>query len=63
MMSGLFGISPEEVLEVPHALIGTVDEMCADLEARRDRWGFSYFVVQHDAMDPLAPIVARLTGT
>ena len=63
MMSGLFGISPEEMLEVPHALMGTVDEMCADLEARRDRWGFSYFVAQHDAMDALAPVIARLAGT
>ncbi len=62
MMSGLFGITPEQVLDVPHALMGTVDEMCADLEARRDRWGFSYFVVQHDAIDALAPVIARLAG-
>ena len=63
MMSGLFGISPEEMLDVPHALMGTVDQMCADLEVRRDRWGFSYIVAQHDALDALAPVVARLAGT
>jgi probable F420-dependent oxidoreductase len=63
MMAGLFGISPAEVLEVPHALMGTVDEMVDDLEARRDRWGFSYHVVQQDAMDAIAPVVARLAGT
>ena len=62
MMAGLFGITPEQMLDVPHALMGTVDQMCADLEARRDRWGFSYFVAQHDAMDAMAPIVARLAG-
>lgn len=62
MMSGLFGITPTQMAEVPHALIGTVDEMCADLEARRDRWGFSYVVAQHDAMEALAPVVARMTG-
>jgi len=59
----LFGLSVDDMLEVPHALFGTIDEMTADLEARRDRWGFSYIVVQHDGIDALAPIVANLTGT
>jgi probable F420-dependent oxidoreductase len=63
MMAGLFGISPDEMDDVPHALIGTVDEMCEDLESRRERWGFSYFVVQADAIDALAPVIARLAGT
>jgi probable F420-dependent oxidoreductase len=62
MMAGLFGSTPEQMLEVPHALMGTVDEMCEDLEARRDRWGFSYVVVQHDAIDALAPVIARMAG-
>ena len=63
MMAGVFGITPDEMLEVPHALMGTIDEMAADLEARRERWGFSYHVVQQDAMETLAPVVARLAGT
>ncbi|MEJ5253734.1 MAG: TIGR03621 family F420-dependent LLM class oxidoreductase [Acidimicrobiales bacterium] len=63
MMAGMFGISPEEAREVPHALIGTVEEMCELLQARRERWGFSYIVVQGDAMDTFAPVVARLAGT
>jgi len=62
MMSGLFGIPPDEMLDVPNVLMGTLDEMCADLEARRDRWGFSYVVVQLDAMDALAPVIARMAG-
>lgn len=62
MMAGVFGIPPEEVRQVPHALIGTVEEMCDLLEARRERWGLSYIVVQGDAMDTLAPVVARLAG-
>ena len=53
---------PREMLEVPHALMGTVDEMCEDLEARRDRWGFSYVVAQHDAIDAFAPVIARMAG-
>jgi probable F420-dependent oxidoreductase len=61
-LAPLFGISAEEVLGVPHALIGTVDEMCETLEERRERWGFSYVVVQGEAMDTLVPVVERLNG-
>jgi len=63
MMAPLFGIGPDEVADYPHALIGTVDEICADLEARRDRWGFSYVVIQGDSMAPFAPVVAKLAGS
>ncbi|HEU5151162.1 MAG TPA: TIGR03621 family F420-dependent LLM class oxidoreductase [Iamia sp.] len=63
MMAPLFGIAHEDLEEYPHALIGTVDEICADLEARRERWGFSYVVVQGDSMAPFAPVVARLAGS
>jgi len=58
----VFGIPPAEVMDVPHAFIGTVDQICDDLEVRRDRWGFSYFVVQADGLDSMAPVVARMTG-
>ena len=44
------------------ALVGTEDEIVERLEQRRDRWGFSYFVVQNEAAETLAPIVARLAG-
>jgi probable F420-dependent oxidoreductase len=56
-----FGLTPEEALEMPIVLVGTVDEICADLVARRDKYGFSYIVV-HD-MDAFAPVVAKLAGT
>lgn len=56
-----FGLSPEEALQMPIVLVGTVDEICADLVSRRETYGFSYIVV-HD-MDAFAPVVARLAGT
>lgn len=59
----MFGISPEQALEVPHALVGTVEEICEDLEKRRATYGFSYTVIQGDAMDAFAPVVARMTGS
>jgi probable F420-dependent oxidoreductase len=63
MIGGAFGLTAAEALEIPHALIGTVDEICESLEARRDRWGISYIVVQGEAFEAMAPVVARLAGT
>jgi probable F420-dependent oxidoreductase len=57
-----FGLSPEAALRSPHALVGSVDELCDDLLARRDRWGISYIGVGVDALDAMAPIVDRLRG-
>lgn len=62
-MAPMFDLTPEEVLDVPAALFGTVDEMVETLQARRERWGLSYIAVQHDALDAVAPVVARLAGT
>ena len=36
------GLSAGEVLQSPHFLAGTVEEMAADLLERRARWGISY---------------------
>lgn len=57
-----FGITPEEALEVPVALVGSVDEICASLERRREQFGFSYWAVPGDACKAFAPVVARLAG-
>ena len=55
-------LSVEEILEAPFVLIGTVDEMVEALHARRERWGFSYFVTFEQYLKTLAPVVARLAG-
>jgi probable F420-dependent oxidoreductase len=55
-------LSVEEILEAPFVLIGTVDEMVEALHARRERWGFSYFVTFEQYLETLAPVVARLAG-
>ena len=61
-LAPVFGIDASEVPDIPHAFLGSVDEICEDLERRRDRWGLSYFVVQGDGLDALAPVVARMAG-
>lgn len=57
-----FGITPEEALDVPVALVGSVDEICETLERRREQYGFSYWAVPGDAFEAFAPVVARLAG-
>jgi probable F420-dependent oxidoreductase len=57
------GSEPSAVLETPHFLIGTVEQMIEDLQARRERYGISYVIVPGEVAESLAPIVERLTGT
>lgn len=56
------GISRDELLASPHVILGTVDQICERLEAHRQRWGVSYWVVPAASAEALGPVVARLTG-
>ena len=58
-----FGLTAEEMLEHPNALIGTVDAICDRLVERRERFGISYVMVSTRSMDAFAPVVARLSGS
>lgn len=57
-----FGTTPEALLDSPHALIGSAEQIADDLEARRERFGISYVAVFEPALDDFAPVVARLAG-
>ncbi len=59
----MFGLSPEEGLEVPYAYVGTLDQICEDAQARRERWGISYITFGEASMEVMAPVVERLAGT
>ncbi len=61
-LAGLFGTPADEVLESPTVVAGSLPEVVDRLEARRDRWGFSYHVFQGDAAEVMAPVVAELSG-
>jgi probable F420-dependent oxidoreductase len=56
------GAEPKDVYEMPHFLIGTVEQIIEDLVARRERYRISYVVVPGEAAESLAPVVERLTG-
>jgi probable F420-dependent oxidoreductase len=62
MMAAGFGAEPQDILGMPHFLIGTVDEVVEDLERRRERFGISYVIVPGEADEAFAPVVARLAG-
>ena len=55
-------LSPDEILESPYVLIGTVDEVIENIQVRRKRWGISYYVIFEPYVDAFAPVVARLVG-
>jgi probable F420-dependent oxidoreductase len=58
-----FGLTPEEASTTPHALVGSVSEICDQLVERRERWGISYLGLSADQLEPFAPVIARLAGT
>ena len=53
---------PLDVLEMPHFLIGTIDEIAGQLEQRRERYGFTNVVLPGATAEQLQPVVERLAG-
>ncbi len=62
-IAGGFGMPASDVLESPHALIGSVDQIVNDLQRRREEYGFSYVAFSGDVHEAMAPVVKRLAGT
>jgi hypothetical protein len=58
-----FGLEPDAVLEAGLTCVGTVEEICDQLVARRERWGVSCVVFGDDNFEAFAPVVERLAGT
>ncbi len=55
-----WNVTVEDVLQMPSMLIGSVEEIVLDLQARREIYGFSYYVVSDDQMEAFAPVVEWL---
>jgi probable F420-dependent oxidoreductase len=62
-VGGAFGVPGDVVLQVPHVVFGTVDQIVEDLQRRREQFGFSYIVFGGGSYQAMAPIVAKLAGT
>ncbi|MDQ2787284.1 MAG: TIGR03621 family F420-dependent LLM class oxidoreductase [Chloroflexota bacterium] len=59
---GWSGVSVDDVLAMPADLIGSVERIVEEMQARRERYGFSYYVISDRTMEAVAPIVAHLAG-
>ena len=62
-LAPLFGLTPQEAMDVPIALAGTVEEIVETLQQRREEYGFSYVVVHEPEMEQFGEVVAKLSGT
>jgi probable F420-dependent oxidoreductase len=62
-MSPMFALDPEQLAEHPHALIGSVDAICEQLQERREVYGISYVTFGASVVGAVGPIVERLAGT
>ncbi len=59
------GLTPDDLLTSPHALIGTPEQMAEDLRHRRAEYGISYIVINtglEDHIDQFAPVVGLLAS-
>jgi probable F420-dependent oxidoreductase len=56
------GVAPADVLAMPSVFIGSLEDIAEQMEERRARYGFSYYVVSDRQLDRAAPLVARLAG-
>jgi probable F420-dependent oxidoreductase len=57
------GLSADDVLATPFVLLGSVEQIVAMLEERRERWGYSYYTVQQPSARAFAPVLEALRGT
>jgi probable F420-dependent oxidoreductase len=57
---GWTGIDVEAVWQMPTIFIGSLNQIRADLHARRERFGLSYLIVGEDSLPALAKIIAGL---
>ncbi len=56
------GLTKEEMFAFPHALIGSPEAICDELQSRRERYGISYVTVGDNVLEEFAPVVAKLAG-
>jgi len=61
-MASQLGMDLDTFMAFPHALVGSVDYMCEELERRRELYGFSYISILDRCSEGFAPVVARLAG-
>jgi alkanesulfonate monooxygenase SsuD/methylene tetrahydromethanopterin reductase-like flavin-dependent oxidoreductase (luciferase family) len=51
------------VLDTPHFLVGTIDQIVEAIRERRERYGISFVILPGEVAEEFAPVVERLSGT
>jgi probable F420-dependent oxidoreductase len=59
---GWAGLPVADVMAMPAVFVGSVEQIAAEMIARRERFGFTYFVVADSDLVAAAPVVERLAG-
>lgn len=63
MGGGRIDLGHDDLRRSPIVAVGSLDDVCAQLVATRDRYGISYFTAPIDARpEVLAPVIERLAG-
>jgi probable F420-dependent oxidoreductase len=60
---GWGSVEVELLLRMPGLFLGTVERIAEQMRERRERYGFSYYVVSDRDMEAFGPVVERLSGT
>ena len=53
----------DEFLPAVDGILGSIEKIAEDLREWRERWGISYWVVQDEVADEMAPLVRVLSET
>ena len=62
MLANVDQLTVEDVLDSPHVVIGTVEQIVEQLEIARERWGIAYLEVSSTDAEASAPVMERLNG-
>lgn len=62
-LAGAWGMSPEQALSSPHALLGTAGQIAETLRERRERYGISYISVFEQHAGDFAAVIPLLAGS
>ena len=57
------GMSALDILQTPFLLIGTVDEIAAQVLLGRERYGFTYYTVHGPFAEEFAPVIERVRAS
>jgi hypothetical protein len=59
LLGSVFGLTADQVLRMPLALIGTPDEWVAELKRREREWGIKHLILSGQASGGLHERVAK----